>query len=310
MAPITVRDFNHRRVCSLQKLVWLTSWCLLGGYLVWTSLESGDSAANSDTDQYQASATAPTGSAIRQSMPIEQISTGDIVLAWDETSGRSAPKRVIDTYKRTTDYLRILEIHTTDGTIEKLQTTDEHPFWVVGSKWVEAAKLRIGQRLLQDDGGLATVVSSHREFHPEGVTVYNLNVEDFHTYYVSQTANSFLLVHNNCYDDAYEQFIRNQRHGHIELITPRPHSRGRDPVLGYPGRPPGDAWFSHAVYVDENDIIHDKSSSLMTGLNRNDWIQKVINHNISTKHVTNADDWWSHWQINPWDPSRGRPPGF
>jgi hypothetical protein len=74
------------------------------------------------------------------------------------------------------------------GQTQELRTTDEHPFYSLGGEWVQAGKLTLGDRVAGLDGQWLTVESSTREDHPEGVRVYNLEVEDAHTYFVAGAA--------------------------------------------------------------------------------------------------------------------------
>jgi hypothetical protein len=68
---------------------------------------------------------------------------------------------------------------------------------VADKGWVLAGDLRPGDRLVQADGAYATLASSGYEPHPEGVPIFNFEVEDSHTYFVSQTTSDEpVLVHN------------------------------------------------------------------------------------------------------------------
>jgi len=61
-------------------------------------------------------------------------------------------------------------------------TTAEHPFYAMGREWVSAGELRPGDRLASHDGQWAAVervvATGRRE------TVYNLEVAEYHTYFV------------------------------------------------------------------------------------------------------------------------------
>ena len=59
------------------------------------------------------------------------------------------------------------------------------PFFVDGNHERKASELRIGDKIIQEDGGNAILTSSHREEHEAGIAVYNFEVEGFHTYFVS-----------------------------------------------------------------------------------------------------------------------------
>lgn len=54
--------------------------------------------------------------------------------------------------------------------------TEEHPFFVPFAVWTAAKSLGAGDAILGAAGTL-TVVSNAREPHPQGVTVYNLEIE-------------------------------------------------------------------------------------------------------------------------------------
>jgi len=79
--------------------------------------------------------------------------------------------------------------------VETLTTTPEHPFYVVGRGYVDAGQLGIGS-LIVTRAGPAVVVQSYAVLsRPEGYTVYNLEVEDNHAYFVGKT-NGGVWVHN------------------------------------------------------------------------------------------------------------------
>lgn len=130
---------------------------------------------------------------------IEAIQAGDRVLARDPETGSTDIKRVVEVYRRTSDHVRIVQIRSSEGALQELRTTDEHPFWVPDAGWIDAGQLQAGQSLPQQDGSLAHVVSTRRESHPEGVPVYNFQTEGYHTYFASQVSgNQAILVHNDC----------------------------------------------------------------------------------------------------------------
>jgi hypothetical protein len=131
---------------------------------------------------------------------IEDVRPGDKVLSQDPETGELAAKRVERNFERVTDHLRILRIRNADGTEQTIETTNEHPFWVPSSGWVNAGDLQVSQRVKQSDGSLAVVASTTYEPHPEGIPVYNFEVAAFHTYYVAASTRAPpVLVHNaNC----------------------------------------------------------------------------------------------------------------
>ncbi len=100
--------------------------------------------------------------------------------------------------------------HTEDGAtrVETLGVTEEHPFWVdrpgddEGYIWLPAGELRAGDVLsaVERDGATVrldegTLTVSANVLSGENEPVYNLTVEDFHTYAVGYLN---AQVHNTC----------------------------------------------------------------------------------------------------------------
>lgn len=79
---------------------------------------------------------------------------------------------------------------------EEIITTETHPFYVNNRGFVNAGELKVGDELLDSDGEVLFVENYTVELTKDLITVYNFQVEDFHTYYVGKCR---LLVHNaNC----------------------------------------------------------------------------------------------------------------
>ena len=120
---------------------------------------------------------------------IEEIEVGDKVWSWDEATGEQALKTVVQLFRNEKDVL----VHI-DAAGEHIQTTLGHPFYVAGKGWVKAGELKSGDVLKLYDGKEAEINSvSIKESKP--VITYNFEVEDSHTYYVTQ---SDVLCHNMC----------------------------------------------------------------------------------------------------------------
>ncbi len=121
---------------------------------------------------------------------IEEIQVGDKVWAWDEKSGDVAVKEVVETYINESKEL----IHVfVEG--EEIITTPTHPFYSPTRGWTEAIQLRAGDILVLVNGEYVIVEKVQHEILESPVLVYNFQVEDYHTYYVSDTS---VLVHNMC----------------------------------------------------------------------------------------------------------------
>ena len=121
------------------------------------------------------------------SKAIEEIKAGDLVYSTNPETGESEYKEVARVFRRESDII----IHVfVNG--EEIETTPNHPFWVE-DKWVNAKDLREGDVLTLADGTTATITRTYGEQLDEPVIVYNFEVQDFHTYYVTNTG---VLVHN------------------------------------------------------------------------------------------------------------------
>ncbi|WP_351230143.1 RHS repeat-associated core domain-containing protein [Streptomyces sp. NPDC002133] len=126
--------------------------------------------------------------------PIKDIKVGDEVPATDPETGETGPRKVTALIQGTGEKQLVDITIDTDGLAGELTATDGHPFWVPELRqWVDAADLKAGQ-WLQTSAGTYVQISAlgHRREHQ---TVYNLTVEDLHTYY-ALAGNTPLLVHN------------------------------------------------------------------------------------------------------------------
>ena len=74
---------------------------------------------------------------------------------------------------------------------ETIQATADHPFFISGH-WLRVAELKVGDSVKTYDGSHLAI--EQITVAPGRTTVYNFELEDFHTYYVSNTK---VLVHNN-----------------------------------------------------------------------------------------------------------------
>ena len=158
---------------------------------------------------------------------IEDIQAGDKVYATDPETGESGYKEVLQTFEKETEVVvhvtyekdntdsseevenssadEDADIYsnencadTTDHVVNlqsaettTVNTTLNHRFWTEAG-WKSAGTLEAGDKLTLADGNTATVTNvAYEDTH---ATVYNFEVEDFHTYYVGTES---VLVHNN-----------------------------------------------------------------------------------------------------------------
>ena len=121
---------------------------------------------------------------------VEEVNTGDYVLAEDPETGEQEYKKVVHTFINVSWAL----VHVTVGD-EEIETTIEHPFYVEGIGFVSAKDLQPGDIIRASDGRNLPIQKVEIEKLEEPVLGYNFEVEDYHTYYVSELG---VLVHNNC----------------------------------------------------------------------------------------------------------------
>jgi RHS repeat-associated protein len=121
---------------------------------------------------------------------IDEIQPGMAILALHPESGDAGEFEVTDVVTSIHDDGLRLVLARADGLVETLLTTSEHPFWRLGSGWVEAAQLREGDEL-HGDGGML-VVREIDALQPR-FEAYNLTVEDAQSYLVGESG---AWVHN------------------------------------------------------------------------------------------------------------------
>ena len=122
---------------------------------------------------------------------IEDIEVGDLVYSENPYTGEKGYKKVVETYvkeKHTIVYLKVNN--------ETIETTNEHPFWVEEENaFVKAEDLEVGDTLRLRDGETVTLEGIESKTSEDITKVYNFQVADWHTYYVTDMD---ILVHNNC----------------------------------------------------------------------------------------------------------------
>ncbi len=114
---------------------------------------------------------------------------------------------------------------------ELVRTTAEHPFWVAGRGWTQAHQLVAGDRLVGHDGRETAVEAV--EGPGESAPVYNLEVEDDHTYFVGGPAWGFSVwAHNaNNYAGAAREGVEAELENvHAPTKVPNPYGKLGSPA--------------------------------------------------------------------------------
>ncbi|MGI8662561.1 MAG: polymorphic toxin-type HINT domain-containing protein [Acidimicrobiales bacterium] len=125
---------------------------------------------------------------------ISEVAVGDRVRTTDPATGKTVIRTVTALHRNHDTDLADLVVRDGDGHESTVHTTQLHRFWDdTRHDWVDAADLTAGDRLHTDDGA-AVVVESARSF--TGLQwMYDLTVDDVHTYYVV-AGDERVLVHN------------------------------------------------------------------------------------------------------------------
>ncbi|TGL83237.1 TIGR04388 family protein [Leptospira yasudae] len=165
---------------------------------------------------------------------IEEIVVGDIVESWNEKSGEFEKKRVTELFVHEVPQLFYLEL---DGE-EVFQTTWNHPFrrrvkttaltenapqlvmtstlergfekesfatTVQTSEWVKVEDLKLRDQVLKSDGSWARVTGIFH-YNVDPTKVYNLEVEDNHTYIVGENVAAVVHNYTNAQEAMFGQF--------------------------------------------------------------------------------------------------------
>ncbi|MFJ4691733.1 RHS repeat-associated core domain-containing protein [Streptomyces sp. NPDC088766] len=139
--------------------------------------------------------TTPVLLANGKSKPIGKIKPGDKVEAADPKTGKHKGLRAVSAVWINHDYdLVDLRIRQADGTLSTIHTTAKHKIWDdTLHKWVPTGKLAAGHALNTATNQHVRVISVSAR--PGDRDMYNLTVNDLHTYYVLAGATP-VLVHN------------------------------------------------------------------------------------------------------------------
>jgi len=122
---------------------------------------------------------------------IENIQVGDLVWATNVETNESAWKKVTHQWTVLDKDIYEIGIVSPEGSYQTIESTESHPFYVIGKGWVNTVDLTLGDQFI-NNGGVPIKVSSLKSLNRID-TAYNFTVEDFHTYFVTEQN---VLVHN------------------------------------------------------------------------------------------------------------------
>ncbi|WP_426510218.1 polymorphic toxin-type HINT domain-containing protein [Dactylosporangium sp. McL0621] len=126
--------------------------------------------------------------------PIQDVRPGDTVSATDPRTGNTVPRKVVAVYVNRDNALTDLTVRSVDGSIATVRTSQNHPFWDSERQaWVGAGDLRPGATL--NDGSAVAPTVVRVSSYVGARDMYDLTVDDVHTYYVG-AGETPVLVHN------------------------------------------------------------------------------------------------------------------
>ncbi|MEG2110580.1 MAG: polymorphic toxin-type HINT domain-containing protein [Clostridium sp.] len=123
-------------------------------------------------------------------IPIEDIEEGKLVWSQNPETGEIKLKKVVQTFTNEADTILKIKV---DG--EVIEATEQHVFYIDNVGWIPANMIEEGDTVVLQSGEKVTVDEIDKVVYDELITVYNFEVEDFHTYFVSDSG---VLVHNTC----------------------------------------------------------------------------------------------------------------
>jgi Pretoxin HINT domain len=159
-------------------------------------------------------------------VPIEFIQPGDLILGQSEAGGALAHKRVVNTgVYEGRKVMHVRYVLANESLPRSLIVTGNHSFWIQDLGWLQARELKAGQRLQLVDDVEAYIAqtpctldtaATHAAELIEGsgkagrsstaagerllrIRVFNIELEDFHTYFVGEAG---VWVHNERFESA------------------------------------------------------------------------------------------------------------
>ena len=123
--------------------------------------------------------------------PIESFNTGELVWARHEDTHAYGYRMVTRTKATPLQEIYAITVRSESGRQETYRTTEEHPFWTVEEGWRKAGLLSEAYTLIDRTGAPVQII--HVEKETELQDVYNIEVDEHHTYHVGEIG---VWVHN------------------------------------------------------------------------------------------------------------------
>ena len=221
---------------------------------------------------------------------IEDIKIGDKVWAYNFETGEIELKEILNVFIKEND--KILHVSTSDG--ETIDTTTNHPFYVEDKGWVAAGDLKIGDVLYTVDCDTVEVTDIEIEKFTEPIVVYNLEVADFHTYFVGECR---VMVHNECQLPSKKAALRQAKRDADIPMTQQPERVENVPMreAEYAG--------GHVIKDESGHIIMTKEYHY-----RDIYNNEIVIQDHSAGHIKGGQG--PHYNVRPGNKTRtGTVPG-
>ncbi len=114
--------------------------------------------------------------------PIESFPVGSAVMSRCENTGEMAVRKVLKTFSNVVETYYVFYDRPDKVDTVPLRVTIEHPIWVRRKGWTPVRELQVGDLMQTTDATPMTV--AHVRQTGSKHLVYNLHIEDFHTYFV------------------------------------------------------------------------------------------------------------------------------
>jgi hypothetical protein len=143
--------------------------------------------------------------------PIEALTAGDLVWSRNVTTGATELKPVVTTYVTQSRPVLALDVRLDALRSERVLVTEDHPFFSA-EKGIFVPARELASNPVASFAASSPLVAALESFASR-ITVYNIEVADFHTYFIGEAR---LLVHNICSTvvKPYKEWIKEKPDGY------------------------------------------------------------------------------------------------
>ena len=180
----------------------------------------------------------------------------------------------------------------------EIGTTREHPFWVKDRGWVTAGELKEGDLLAGEADGRWLAVE-RLEDTGRLETVYNLRVQDYHTYFVGSEEWGFSVSAHNASCSAGEAPKPEVMPGAEARTRPGNSGRGTPKRPGFKPKMPPAGTRAINEHPDTKNIVHQIKRNLQEdGVGPASYVGVAPNGDIIVSNpdgtASNLGSWWHY----------------